>query len=508
MSPPLADPETQNDAERPGKRKKKTSEKAIAANRRNARLSRGPVTDEGKAHSRLNACKHNHRAELPILPGEDEDELDRRLEVWPQILGAETEPERLEAMQAVHMGWRRARSLRSDDAATERRMIDVKKVHAERQANEARQLGEQLDGDLDPAGVIRKLHRSPAGCNLLLKEFQVLDDRLNTYGVVFWSQRERLFHLLGKRLRDLFTDDPVITEWVVALIGAAYGDLPAEDKTQSIGEVLEGLRPSWMDGEVEYPIRLESLVAAVAGRDESIERVRSLVEAAIHDLKARLKRAKARSRRELKLELESAWVDDTVAGARRLRYQVGHDRSYNAALERLKKLQKARRAGDGSAEAVETTDEGEPGASGLGVGTREDTAAGSAATSDSSSLPRIENERVFSATRDEDSIATCAPEVAVTVDANVSSASADGNDPLPAAAENRLEPVTNEPIFSLTHEPLPAGSNAPSGKYETRNPKSEANSPDPRSPIGRWIEEEPCDRSPGSDRHGCSRAGT
>ena len=84
---------------------------AIRANQANGRLSRGAVTDLGRRRSRLNACKHNQRSELPILPGEDEDELNRRLEVWPQILGAETEIERLEAVHVVHMGWRRARSL-------------------------------------------------------------------------------------------------------------------------------------------------------------------------------------------------------------------------------------------------------------------------------------------------------------------------------------------------------------------------------------------------------------
>ena len=101
MSPPLADTEKQNDAKTKVRRKKTMTPAAIRANQANGRLSRGAVTDRGKRRSRLNARKHDHRSELPILPGEDEDELNRRLEVWPQILGAETEIERLEA---VHVG--------------------------------------------------------------------------------------------------------------------------------------------------------------------------------------------------------------------------------------------------------------------------------------------------------------------------------------------------------------------------------------------------------------------
>jgi len=129
--------------------------------------------------------------------------------------------------------------------------------------------------------------------------------------------------------------------------------------------------------------------------------VRSYLAAAIRDVKDRLKRAKARARRELKLELQSAWVDDTPSGARRLSYRRGHDRSYEAALKRLDKLKKERPDEGGSPEddpddgietdetqatepgpVVETTGEDGPGASGLGVGDSADTDTGSATTHD------------------------------------------------------------------------------------------------------------------------------
>jgi len=227
----------------------------------------------------------------------------------------------------------------------------------------------------------------------LLNEFTGLQNRIDKYGILFWSQRERLFHCLGKRLRDLFTDDQIITDWVVALMGAVYGDAPPEEKTQAIGEVFDGMLPPWMDV-IEYQVRIDSLVAAVAGRKESIERVRSYLAAAIRDVTDRLKRAKARARRELKLELQSAWVDDTPSGARRLSYRRGHDRSYESSLKRLKTLQQERRDEGGSPEddpddgiapdetpapeagpAVDTTGEDGLGASGLGVGDSNDPGA-------------------------------------------------------------------------------------------------------------------------------------
>ena len=44
-----------------------TSQRRIDANRRNARRSTGPRTDDGKARSRLNAVKHGLSASLPAL---------------------------------------------------------------------------------------------------------------------------------------------------------------------------------------------------------------------------------------------------------------------------------------------------------------------------------------------------------------------------------------------------------------------------------------------------------
>jgi hypothetical protein len=171
-----------------------------------------------------------------------------------------------------------------------------------------------------------------------------LQSRIDLYGILFWSQREELFHLLGKRLRDLFTDDPVITRWVVALMGAVFGDSEG-DKAQEIGHILEGLRPDWM-GEEEFGIRMRVLAGWLPGKQEAAALVSAYVAAAIADLNERLERARANTRHELELDLQSAWVDDTAAGARRTNYKLGHDRSFHATCRRLEALQKARRAGE------------------------------------------------------------------------------------------------------------------------------------------------------------------
>src|SRR5947209_15171805 len=55
-----------------------TSPARIEANRGNAQKSTGPKTPEGKAKSRLNGLVHGLRARTLVLPGEDEQEYNRR----------------------------------------------------------------------------------------------------------------------------------------------------------------------------------------------------------------------------------------------------------------------------------------------------------------------------------------------------------------------------------------------------------------------------------------------
>lgn len=57
-----------------------TSQKQIAANQANAQASTGPISEQGKQVSRMNALRHGLTAKQVVIEGEDPDELDRLLE--------------------------------------------------------------------------------------------------------------------------------------------------------------------------------------------------------------------------------------------------------------------------------------------------------------------------------------------------------------------------------------------------------------------------------------------
>jgi hypothetical protein len=90
------------------------TENQIAANRQNARLSHGPVTNAGKAAVRLNALKHGLRARQVVLPCESQEDFDqhcRDLEFeWQPA--TPTESACLEQI-AIHL-WKLARAERQE----------------------------------------------------------------------------------------------------------------------------------------------------------------------------------------------------------------------------------------------------------------------------------------------------------------------------------------------------------------------------------------------------------
>jgi len=79
------------------------SAQKIEANRRNGQKSSGPKSDEGKSRSRLNALKHGMRANLLVLPGEDAEGCQGRVDAWTDSLKPRNEAEQYLAERAARI---------------------------------------------------------------------------------------------------------------------------------------------------------------------------------------------------------------------------------------------------------------------------------------------------------------------------------------------------------------------------------------------------------------------
>ena len=96
------------------RRPKPASPARIDANRRNALKSTGPKTDEGKAKASLNNLKHGLRAETVVLPGEDAEAFQARLDGWLARFGGSDPARAVVVERAVLASWRLERCARAE----------------------------------------------------------------------------------------------------------------------------------------------------------------------------------------------------------------------------------------------------------------------------------------------------------------------------------------------------------------------------------------------------------
>ena len=115
-----------------------------AINRRNAQKSTGPRTPEGKSRSRFNAVKHGMTAKTLVLPGEDADVLQQRIEAWTTDLQPQNEVEQFLVERSVQFSWQLERADRAELARLSSLIHGVPAAEASRQQEEAAALGRRL----------------------------------------------------------------------------------------------------------------------------------------------------------------------------------------------------------------------------------------------------------------------------------------------------------------------------------------------------------------------------
>ena len=214
-----------------------TSERKIEANRRNAARSTGPRTPEGKRKVSLNAVKHGLTATtIVVLPHEDAEAYERRLQAWTAELNPKGDLDRYLAERAVKVSWQLDRADSYEQACLARRVRRAEREIDEGGGAEAaallktlyetpdeawqsglRQDGPRMSSAFDhlsggrreapaaesPASLIRKLEATAGGCRRLLGEW----DRLREKAVAAtrpdpvlgwdWDEMRCAFRLLG-----------------------------------------------------------------------------------------------------------------------------------------------------------------------------------------------------------------------------------------------------------------------------------------------------------------------
>ena len=182
-----------------------STEKQIEANRRNALLSSGPKTDEGKAASRLNAVTHGLTASLTEAVDRSQVDFEERKAKWREELRPETDVEETFFDQLVIESIRVERCQKTFLALC---------------AQHARRARIEWDGDRrrdaatlavglpkNPHRVAAELAATPHGCDLMLDLWKGLRASLDRHKTWTDNQRSIALDLLGihRDLRDAST---------------------------------------------------------------------------------------------------------------------------------------------------------------------------------------------------------------------------------------------------------------------------------------------------------------
>src|SRR5271155_2809222 len=112
--------------------------------RRNAQTSTGPKTKEGKDRSQFKAAKHGMAAKTLVLPGEDPEVFQGRIDAWTADLQPQNDLEQFLVERAATVSWQLDRADRAETARLASIIRDAPLKEADRHEEEAVVLGRRL----------------------------------------------------------------------------------------------------------------------------------------------------------------------------------------------------------------------------------------------------------------------------------------------------------------------------------------------------------------------------
>ncbi len=301
-----------------------TSEARIEANRKNAQLSSGPKTPEGKAICRQNALKHGLTGEGIVVPDEDREAISQRFGRLEAEMAPSCEMALVLVQRIAMLSVRMERSARQEAAKLGEVMRRAASDFDDQRMATVEKLMDWIAAE--PATNARRLRSTPEGVDKLIQAWLAIDADLSHFVISqwSWSQWQRIENLVGRRPQD----SPISREG--ALCKVLWGD-------------YEFMEP----GELEGKDALDRREYAIAQLRERIAmRVAELRElAATFDLDALARdRAEAATR---------ALFDPSPQAVLARKYEAAAERGMYKALKELQALE----ARGGAAEVPdETTD--------------------------------------------------------------------------------------------------------------------------------------------------------
>jgi hypothetical protein len=333
------------------------SEAQIEANRLNAQKSTGPRTPQGKRTASMNAIKHGLTAQKhTVIPGEDPQAFQKELALW----FAEQKPADMAQAALVECAcaaaWRLRRSRHQEDAALAHKARHALDLFDIERTEEAERLGRLLTEDpanrcerkppegarletlldyyaVDPAAVVARMQRTPEGIHWLITRWAGIARRLEEEGFLHYPDKLALVRMLGRRHEDVM-DDPVVQE--VFLACRALHPQPW-DLWDDCYQAAMGLpnRPI-------YYLRVERLQKAQpASKEQAALGLMRLVLTELDRLNSLRGEVIARTRSDRSEAVARSLIDDSPAGAYRLRYEAASSRELHRSIGDLIKLRKA-----------------------------------------------------------------------------------------------------------------------------------------------------------------------
>ena len=315
------------------------SREKLEANRRNAKKSTGPRTQEGKRRSSLNAMKHGLTSRIPLLPHEDPGQFDDRMAWWIQNLKPQNGLELIQVSRAAYCSWQLSRVERAQAARLCTRALNEQDDRRRREEVEVTELallllsnpGEMrsgsdqsqpgrpedrgtsgtagniaFDATNHPALVGGRLESTKTGCLWLLEQWAELGSILENNGAWLAPARFKAARLMGT-----FPGDPLTPLGFDAMLR----DCPVLDPNAA--DLAGMLSPEGHEDAAE-----RSTAAVLAEPTDARQDLLEMVKNQTERIEARLVEHEERAELEEIMSNHHLSFDESPQGERLRRYEL------------------------------------------------------------------------------------------------------------------------------------------------------------------------------------------